>query len=121
MTNEEKIKDIDRQIEELKREKKRLSGQSIASLTNRLILIIMKNRQTGAIHIGARNLSCANDIWTPIMTLSKELHRPKHSKRTIMVRDMTEDERKISAAMATEMIDVWNKYVRKVYGDETND
>ena len=123
MSNEERSMEIDRQIEELKEEKKRLRCDSIASLVDRLILYPMRERINDKILIKARRPTFATDIWGPIMTLVKEIHRPNNpaGRKQIMVRNLTNEERMISAEMAIELVDIWNKYVTQLYGDKKNE
>lgn len=124
MSNEERIIEIDRQIEELKAEKKRLRCDSIASLVDRLILCPMRERiHDGKIIIKARRPTYETNIWGPIMTLVKEIHRPNNpaGRKQIMVRNLTNEERMISAEMAVELVDIWNKYVTQLYGDKKNE
>ena len=117
MNIEERIKEIEKQIEELNAEKKRLRGENIAGMVNRLILA-QRYGENKAIRP-----TYATEIWQPIMSLAKEIHnpnRPKHRKR-ILVKDLTEDQKKISADMATELVDVWNKYFTQLYGEKQNE
>lgn len=57
------------------------------------------------------------------MTLVKEIHRPNNpaGRKQIMVRNLTNEERMISAEMAVELVDIWNKYVTQLYGDKKNE
>lgn len=120
MSNEERIKEIEKQIEELKAEKKALTGSSIAYNVNRKILLPFYDKWKDGTTTKARTLSCANTIWTPIVTICKVLHTPIGKNQRIKISDLTEEQRNISSQMATEMVDIWNKYVQKVYGNEAD-
>lgn len=120
MTNEERIKEIEKQIDELKNEKKALTGCNIAHNVNRKILLPIYDKWEYKTTIKARTLSCANKTWNPIVMLCKSLHTPIGKNQRIKINDLTEEQRNISSQMATEMVDIWNKYVQKVYGNETD-
>lgn len=121
MKNKERIEEIERQIEELKAEKRALTGSTIAYKVNRRILLPFYDRWEKKITTGSRTMSCANSIWNPIVMLCKSLHTPIGKNQKIKISDLTEEQRNISSQMATEMVDIWNKYVQKVYGNETDD
>lgn len=120
MKNKERIEEIERQIEELKAEKRALTGSSIAYQVNRKILVPFYDKWNEKTTTKARKLSCVNTIWNPIVMLCKSLHAPIGKNQRIKISDLTEEQRNISSQMATEMVDIWNKYVQKVYENEAD-
>lgn len=120
MSKEERIMEIDRQIEELKAEKRALAGSSIACKVNRRILLPFFDKWEEKTTTRSRAMSCANTVWNPIVMLCKSLHAPAGKNQRIKISDLTEEQKNISSRMATEMVDIWNKYVKMVYGNETD-
>lgn len=120
MSKEERIMEIDRQIEELKAEKRALAGSSIAYKVNRRILLPFFDKWEEKTTTISRTVSCAHMVWNPIVMLCKSLHAPVGKNQRIKISDLTEEQRNISSRMATEMVDIWNKYVQMVYGNETD-
>lgn len=56
--------------------------------------------------------------WESIRKACLYLWKPNHKKaKQLRIRDLTKDEITISARMAEEMIDIWNKYVNEIYGE----
>ena len=48
--------------------------------------------------------------WDHIRRICMEIHRPQHIGENLTVDTLTEEEKVISAAMAEEIIRIWNKY-----------
>ena len=62
-----------------------------------------------------------NEPWNCIKKMGLELIKPKKNLRMrehIRVKDLTNAEADIIGEMASEMIQIWNKYVKKVYEKE---
>ena len=126
MTDKERIEEIEAQIEQLKAERKALKGSSnIAYLVDRKIKVALRyGYRNEKIEIADRKVSCAHSVWPSILELVKELYKEKHPQgkyQRLKITDLTSEEKEVGAEMATEIVDIWNKYVQKVYGDEAND
>lgn len=59
-----------------------------------------------------------NEPWNLIKKLGLELYRPKkdlHRREHMTIKHLTYSEAEVVADMASEMIEVWNRYVKWLY------
>ena len=65
---------------------------------------------------------CFENMWKCIKELSIELFKPKYRPHRlysrVKVKDLTHKEVRIAAEFSDEIIDIWNKYMLKIYGDK---
>ena len=116
MTNEERMKEIDEQIEALKREKLLLKNtQTLAGLVDRGIWCKYGGAPERRTHFGC------TPVWEQIQSISKALHQPNMRGKKVKLQDLTPEQMKASADLATELIDVWNKHFIKLYMEESGD
>lgn len=133
MTNEELIAEKKRQIEGLKQEIAELEApRSIAKLVKNKMLYaskaisISKTGNEKVIKIRPYHALSGQSPWLHIKGLCMDLVRERHDlhmHERLYIRDLTPTEVITCAQMADEMIEVWNKYIRKLYiyeKEETN-
>ena len=61
------------------------------------------------------------ECWNLVRNLSIELFKGKHEKRNyerLLVRDLTHEETRIAADFSDEILEIWNKYMEKIYKEE---
>ena len=103
------------QIQSLRSEIKELQTRTLSDKVDAKILGVGYRGDIIESHF-----SC-NRAWENIKKLGFELVRGKHRLRPrehLPLKDLTADEVDVIADMATEMIEIWNKYVKKIYGKE---
>ena len=108
MEKEQEIKKLKEEIEELRHPK------NLKELVNREIVGVKywdDNSTQYLINWAGHN------GWESIKKACIYLWKPKHKKDQLKVRNLSLDELTISARMAEEMIDVWNKYICEIYGE----
>ena len=114
MLNEELIRQKKEEIEKLKQEIKELrDNNTIKGLTTVPIYGVGYYD-----HIpNDKCIHMRNDSWEMIRKLCVHLHKDKYRNlKHMKAESLTEDERRLSAKMADEIIEVWNKYLFEVYG-----
>lgn len=109
-----------KQLEKLKKEIKELeSPTSISTFCNNR-MIYPSREKDGSYTIKTYHCSGAGE-WNEIKNLCMQLMRykycPKKNDR-LYVRDLSAGEVKLLASMGDEIIDIWNRYVRRVYQRE---
>lgn len=109
------IKEKEEKIKELKKELADLKGATTFSVytTETMLYAICRTAENFEIREAEYYMP---QEWQGIKELGKGLFSAKHPGRRYCIKDMTEDEKKIAARMADEMIVIWNKYVKEVYG-----
>lgn len=124
MNNEELIAEKKKQIEDLKREIAELEApRSIAKLLRQRMLHVSKDHKRTKKVRHYHSLS-GQSPWLHIKGLCMDLVREGHDLRIherLYIRDLTQKEVIICAQMADEMIEIWNKYIRKLYIYEKED
>ena len=106
---EEEIKRLTAELEELKNPK------SLKELVDRDILWVRYWDEDNSVAY-AKNWS-GHEAWKNIRQACLYLWKPNHKRDQMRVGTLTRDELTISARMAEEMIDIWNKYVAEIYGE----
>lgn len=65
---------------------------------------------------------CFENMWKCIKELSIELFKPKYKPHKlysrVKVQDLTREEVQLAAEFSDEIINVWNKYMVKIYGNK---
>lgn len=113
------IKAKEEKIKELKKELADLKGATTFSVYTTETMLYAIRCTAGNSHIEIREAEyLMPQEWNGIKELGKGLFSAKHPGRRYCIKDMTEDEKKIAARMADEMIVIWNKYVKAVYGGD---
>ena len=110
MITEEQKKLIERkeaQIERLKAEIKTLRGETIKSMTTNKMARL---DWYGNPHYDGKT----SEPWNRLLKLVLELHGPNHSGENLTTNILSEDEKRLSAKMADEVIPIWNRYFEKV-------
>lgn len=108
MEKEQEIKKLKEEIEELRHPK------NLKELVNREIVGVKYWDDNSTQYV----INWAGHYgWEGIKKACIYLWKPKHKKDQMKVRNLSLDELTISARMAEEMIDVWNKYICEIYGE----
>lgn len=109
-----------KQLEKLKKEIKELEFPTSISTFCENRMIYPSREKDGSYTIKTYHCSGAGE-WNEIKNLCMQLMRykycPKKNDR-LYVRDLSAGEVKLLASMGDEIIDIWNRYVRRVYQRE---
>lgn len=103
---EQRIKELKAELAELK------CPKTLTSLMNNL----MYNVVGGQIRTNSPFVN--NDGWEYTRKLCIMLHKRHHRGENMTLNVLSPEEIRISAKMADEIVEIWNKYVLKVYGND---
>ena len=109
------------EIEALKREIKELRGPvGLAEMVHHKMLDF--HREWPNIKFDPRGRHCPdNTLWQHICRTCYEIHRLNHAVENLSFKGLTSKEKAFSAKMADEIIDIWNKYIVRLYGDRIDE
>lgn len=123
-TKEELIEEKKMEIEKIKAEIKELRGPiGLAQMVHNK-MICFKYKWAGdhseCVRIGfdeREKIYRDSSLWNHIYHICFEVHRKEHADGNITFKRLSNREKAFSAKMADEIIDIWNKYVVRLYGD----
>ena len=102
---QEKINELRREIDELKQpySLKKLMENQMLDVNSRMEIM---------------ELSSCVEAWEYFRKGCIYLFKPKHYGESMTLKTLTRDEINVVAEMADEIVLIWNKYIRMVYGKE---
>lgn len=118
-SKEEIIKEKTEEIEKLKRELHFLKDPcSIKNLVRHKYIYNVDYQGTFGLD---SNWGCGH-TWDSIRRLCIELFRGKHiGEKYIRINNLTHEETEIAADFADEVLDVWDRYMLDIYGNEKDE
>lgn len=117
ITREELLAEKKKQLEKLKKEIKELETPNSISIFCNNRVIYPSREKDGSYTIKPYHSSGVGE-WKEIKNLCMQLMRYKYCPKIhdrLYIKDLSEEEIKLLANMADEIINIWNRYVRKVY------